>query len=457
MVRILTFLVFTLTLLNSPLVWGDYVSEIGLQAEGKGRVALIIRGKIGSVDSKLKRSPARIEIRLRGLASESKGLPSLLSGDRGLISKVLITPRGKDLMIRLFLLDDQNIAYRVLKAREGVRIIVWKEGQGSEGSSGLSPEVRKISTYSGQRITVDFYKADIHNVFRLLGDISGRNFIVDEGVKGTVTLSLKDVPWDLALELILDLKGLEKEERLNTILIRPHSPKKEGQTKTGEAIGELKTKIVSPEVIQMARIVRAEKKAQHEARELVERAWKLEKAGRTLEAIDLYEQAYTLNTEAVDIAKKLAYLHYQTGNYFKAAFYSQAVLKRTPLDAEAALYGALAEAALGNAELAETLFQKALTGRPHLPEVYYNYAVFLEKQGRFPEALKFYQRYEEEAGPSLQVAVAKARVWEKLDPSQACSNYDQLLQGGFRLPEAIKKIIQEKRDKVCQGGEQNAP
>ncbi|WP_456430759.1 tetratricopeptide repeat protein [Thermosulfuriphilus sp.] len=456
MARLFILGIFVFTLLGPSLAWGDYVSEIGLQAEDQGQVALIIRGKIGSIGSELKKAPARIEVRLRGLAAEAQGLPPLLSGDSSLISKVLITPRGKDLLIRLYLLEDQQIAYKVVKDPGEVRVVVWKEGVLASPTDSPSPS-RKISTYSGQKITVDFYKADIHNVFRLLGDISGRNFIVDEGVEGTITLSLRDVPWDLALELILDLKNLEKEERLNTILIRPHSGKKEAETQQGEAIGELKTKIVSPEVIQMARLIRTEKKAQHEARELVERAWQLEKKGQRLQAIVLYERAYELNSESLDVAKKLAYLHYQAGNYFKAAFYSQAVLKKTPLDAEAALYGALAEASLGNQDKAEVLFKKALTGRPHIPEAYYNYAAFLERQGRLPEALRFYERYEELAGPSLQVAVAKARVLEKLDPDRACQNYEQLIRGGFNLPEVVRKILKERRDKVCQGGGQDAP
>jgi len=65
--------------------------------------------------------------------------------------------------------------------------------------------------YEKQKITVDFFKIDLHNVFRLFGEISGQNIVVDEGVTGTLTLALNDIPWDFALDIILNLKDLQKE------------------------------------------------------------------------------------------------------------------------------------------------------------------------------------------------------------------------------------------------------
>ncbi len=78
-----------------------------------------------------------------------------------------------------------------------------------------------FSGYKKQRISVDFYKIDIHNVFRLFRQVTDLNIIVDEEVKGTLTLALTDVPWDFALDIILNLMDLKKEERFNTIVIYP--------------------------------------------------------------------------------------------------------------------------------------------------------------------------------------------------------------------------------------------
>lgn len=60
------------------------------------------------------------------------------------------------------------------------------------------------------RVTFDFYNADLHNVFRLLGEVGGVNIIVGEDVKGKATISLKEIPWDQALDMILNSNRLIK-------------------------------------------------------------------------------------------------------------------------------------------------------------------------------------------------------------------------------------------------------
>ncbi len=63
---------------------------------------------------------------------------------------------------------------------------------------------------SPPRVTFDFYNADLHNVLRLLGEVGQVNIIVGEEVKGKVTVSLKGVPWDQALDMILNSNRLIK-------------------------------------------------------------------------------------------------------------------------------------------------------------------------------------------------------------------------------------------------------
>lgn len=69
------------------------------------------------------------------------------------------------------------------------------------------------AAYRGKKITIDLQDADIVNVIRLIGDVSGKNVVVAEDVKGKVTLKLKNVPWDQALDVILKTKDLGQETR----------------------------------------------------------------------------------------------------------------------------------------------------------------------------------------------------------------------------------------------------
>jgi type IV pilus assembly protein PilQ len=63
--------------------------------------------------------------------------------------------------------------------------------------------------YTGEKIALDFYETDIKNVFRILREISGKNFAIDKDVTGSVTLTLeKPVPWDQVLDLVLKMNRL---------------------------------------------------------------------------------------------------------------------------------------------------------------------------------------------------------------------------------------------------------
>lgn len=77
--------------------------------------------------------------------------------------------------------------------------------------------------YSGRRIDLDFKSADIHNILRLLADVGHVNIITSNDVSGTVTIRMRDVPWDQALDVILQTKGLGKVKQGNLIRVAPLS------------------------------------------------------------------------------------------------------------------------------------------------------------------------------------------------------------------------------------------
>jgi len=80
-------------------------------------------------------------------------------------------------------------------------------------------EARGPKSYTGQKLSLDFKDADIKNVFRLLAEVSGLNIVVTNDVNRKVTLRLVDVPWDQALDLLIDTNGLGKEQMGNVVRI----------------------------------------------------------------------------------------------------------------------------------------------------------------------------------------------------------------------------------------------
>ncbi len=72
-----------------------------------------------------------------------------------------------------------------------------------------TPEGLVAEKYTGEKIALDFYETDVKNVFRILKEVSGKNFAVDKDVAGKVTLTLdKPVPWDQVLDLVLKMNQL---------------------------------------------------------------------------------------------------------------------------------------------------------------------------------------------------------------------------------------------------------
>ena len=83
-----------------------------------------------------------------------------------------------------------------------------------------SPFSREEKRYTGEKIALDFYDTDIKNVFRILREISGQNFAIDQNVTGKVTLTIdKPVPWDQVLDLVLRMNqlGMVQEGNINRI------------------------------------------------------------------------------------------------------------------------------------------------------------------------------------------------------------------------------------------------
>lgn len=75
--------------------------------------------------------------------------------------------------------------------------------------------------YVGKKVSFEFKDIDIHNLLRIIADISKKNIVVGDDVSGKVTIRLRNVPWDQALELVLRSKNLGQEDLGNIIRVAP--------------------------------------------------------------------------------------------------------------------------------------------------------------------------------------------------------------------------------------------
>ena len=88
----------------------------------------------------------------------------------------------------------------------------------AEEGSNLFSETKE---YEGQRLTLNFQDIETRAVLQLLAETSGRNIVVSDTVQGNVTLRLRNVPWDQALDIVMTTKGLDMRENGNVIIVAP--------------------------------------------------------------------------------------------------------------------------------------------------------------------------------------------------------------------------------------------
>jgi type IV pilus assembly protein PilQ len=196
----------------------------------------------GTPEFKVERPDAHSAV----LTLENARLPKRL--ERSLDTSALGTPvkmvsafsvPGKEGKVRVVVASDGNLSEEVAAHPNA---LTWqlssdKRAEGAEvatsapKTASLSAEAPAVvqdtvtaqgrSHYTGRRVSFEFKDIDIQNLLRVIAEVSRKNVVVADDVQGKVTIRLRNVPWDQALELILRSKGLGKEEIGNIIRVAP--------------------------------------------------------------------------------------------------------------------------------------------------------------------------------------------------------------------------------------------
>ncbi len=181
--------------------------------EGQGRVIVSLSdpsipadmqqegGKV-IVDFYRAQLPAELERRLDVLdfATPVKTIDTQTRGDN---VHMVITPMG----------EYEHLAYQT-----GSEFII----EVREISKEEAEELQKDEFgYVGERLSLNFQDIEVRSVLQLIADFTGINIVVSDTVTGSLTLRLKNVPWDQALDIILKTKGLAMRQTGNVMLVAP--------------------------------------------------------------------------------------------------------------------------------------------------------------------------------------------------------------------------------------------
>jgi type IV pilus assembly protein PilQ len=128
---------------------------------------------------------------------------AVTTDQQGANTRMTITPRG--LWEHNAYQADNQFVIEVKPVIENPNKLV----QGSRGG------------YQGEKLSLNFQNVDVRRLLQVIGEFTGMNMVVSDSVQGAITLILKDVPWDQALDIIMQQRGLDMRKNGNVILIAP--------------------------------------------------------------------------------------------------------------------------------------------------------------------------------------------------------------------------------------------
>lgn len=88
-------------------------------------------------------------------------------------------------------------------------------------ASELEASLDQVFRYRGEKLSLNFQDIEIRSVLQLIADFTDLNLVASDTVSGRITLRLKNVPWDQALDIIMKTKGLDKRQLGNVLMVAP--------------------------------------------------------------------------------------------------------------------------------------------------------------------------------------------------------------------------------------------
>jgi len=185
-------------------------------------------------------TPARIVLDIFGSAKRA-AQPESYRIDTSTVATLRVTQVESGLRLTTDIAAATVPPYTITPEDGGLRIVIGTENPSATGRKdvtvvrgGVRADIRTAESsttlgtdkvpldekkYTGQKISLEFKDADIKNVFRLLAEVSGKNIVITDDVNRKITVRLIEVPWDQAMDLIIDTNGLGKDEVGNVIRI----------------------------------------------------------------------------------------------------------------------------------------------------------------------------------------------------------------------------------------------
>jgi type IV pilus assembly protein PilQ len=168
-----------------------------------------------------------------------------LPGELTQPSIVLASFNGKNPPVRPEESSQQAAQQAVQQANTAASTLATSATPAQGAATPTAPAAPK---YTGEPISVNLKDVDLRDFFRLIHEISGLNVVLDPAVKGSLTIVLDEVPWDQALDIVLQNNGLDKQLNGNVLRIATRSTLK-GEAESRRDLEKAEAEATRPEIM----------------------------------------------------------------------------------------------------------------------------------------------------------------------------------------------------------------
>ena len=191
------------------------ISDIGFQRgkAGEGQVGISLLGANTPVD--VQQQGSKVVVRLLGNRIPAHLIRRLNVND--FATPVSVIDAYNDGANGVITIQSSGSYEYMAYQAENKLTISLKRPEEKKGPQSL----QSANNYTGKKISLDFQDIEVRRVLQLLADFTGINMVAADTVQGNITLRLKDVPWDQALDIILKTKNLDKRRNGSVIWIAP--------------------------------------------------------------------------------------------------------------------------------------------------------------------------------------------------------------------------------------------
>ena len=211
------------------------VGKVDFRRDEKGNGRVIINLPDHRVRVNTRKSGNAVIATLKGVGAGSGQKNYNVMDFATPVKNINVLGQGADSQIKVYVRGD----FEYSTEKKGNQLVIHVNKK--EKKLTAEELAKKKKQYKGDKLTLNFQDIEVRSVLQLLADFTDKNIVVSDTVKGSITLRLKDVPWDQAMDIVLRSKGLGMRENGSVIWVAPESELTSRENRELEQLRKKKT------------------------------------------------------------------------------------------------------------------------------------------------------------------------------------------------------------------------